>query len=91
MSDSWHVYILRCGDSTLYTGVTTDPRRRLHEHNHTTRGARYTRARRPVEMVYSEAVTDRASACRREWEIKQLKATQKRQLISTGDPASVLE
>jgi putative endonuclease len=69
----WFVYILRCADGTLYTGVTTDPQRRLREHNAGGRlAARYTRARRPVELVHSETATSRAEACRREAAIKKL-------------------
>ena len=70
---SWFVYILRCADGTLYTGVTTDPERRLREHNAGgTLGARYTRARRPVEMVHQESAGSRSEACRRETAIKKL-------------------
>jgi putative endonuclease len=69
----WFVYILRCADGTLYTGITTDPARRVHEHNAgTVQGARYTRGRRPVELVYWEEAPDRASAARREMRIKRL-------------------
>lgn len=76
----WIVYIVHCADDTLYTGVTTDISRRLHEHNHTQQGARYTRARRPVSLFYSESASSRAEACRREWQIKQLSADKKRTL-----------
>jgi len=82
MQQSWYVYILECSDGSLYTGVTTDPERRLHEHNHSARGARYTRARRPLSLAYREPAENRARACRREWEIKQLSAGEKRRLIS---------
>jgi len=78
----WYVYILRCSDDTLYTGVATDLQRRLHEHNHTTRGARYTRSRRPVELVYSERLDSHSSACKREHEIKRLSRNAKVTLIS---------
>jgi putative endonuclease len=81
--NGWFVYLLRCGDNSLYTGVTTDLERRLHEHNHTPRGAKYTRARRPVTLAYSEPAHSRQAACRREWEIKQLRADEKEQLIAT--------
>ncbi len=73
---SWYVYILRCADDTLYTGITTDPDRRLGEHNAGT-GARYTAPRRPVEMVHLEDAEDRAAAARREYEIKQLPRAEK--------------
>ncbi|MBI5450259.1 MAG: GIY-YIG nuclease family protein [Gammaproteobacteria bacterium] len=82
----WFVYILRCADDTLYTGVTTDPPRRLREHNQGHDSARYTRARRPVTLVYTEAATDRAAACRREAQIKRYRRTDKLALI-TAHPA----
>lgn len=68
----WFVYIVQCADDTLYTGVAKNLDKRLHEHNHTTRGARYTRSRRPVCLVYSESAADRSNACRREYAIKKL-------------------
>lgn len=67
----WYVYLLRCADATLYCGVTTDMERRLREHNAGSRGAKYTRARRPVELVCCVAQPDASSACRLEWEVKQ--------------------
>lgn len=82
MSQNWTIYILRCGDGSLYTGITTDIERRLHEHNHSNRAAKYTRVRRPLTLAYQESASSRAAACRREWEIKQLSAAQKRRLIS---------
>ena len=79
----WCVYIVRCADGTLYTGITTDPARRLHEHNlGIPRGARYTHTRRPVLLAYTEPALDRAAAARREWAIKQLDATSKRALCA---------
>lgn len=84
----WFVYILRCSDNSLYTGVCTDCERRLHEHNQTARGAKYTRARRPVTLVYSETATDRSAAQRREAEIKRLSAARKERLILTGASAT---
>ena len=74
---SWFVYMVRCADDTLYTGVTTDVERRLSEHNHGAKGAKYTRVRRPVSLVYQEAAPCRSSACKREWAIKQLSKSQK--------------
>ena len=65
------IYILRCGDGTLYTGCTNDLPRRLQAHQ-SGRGAKYTRSRLPVELVYQEAVPDRSAALRREAAIKQL-------------------
>lgn len=78
----WYVYILRCADNTLYTGITTEPDRRLEEHNEGTAAARYTRARRPLSLVYQEIQPDRASAARREYQIKQLSRLQKLNLSS---------
>lgn len=85
---NWYIYILRCSDNTLYTGVTTDCERRLHEHNHTKRGARYTRARRPVTLAYSETAQDRTAAQQREAQIKRLSPRQKAALISGSDTIS---
>lgn len=66
----WWVYILRCGDGTLYTGMTDDPERRLAAHR-SGHGAKYTRGRGPLELVYSEACGTRGDALRREAAIKQ--------------------
>lgn len=86
-NNDWYVYILRCNDGTLYTGVTTDCERRLHEHNHTNRGAKYTRARRPVELAYREATESRSTAQQREAQIKRLSPRQKAELVAQGHPA----
>jgi putative endonuclease len=79
----WFVYILHCADNSLYTGITTDLQRRLQEHNGdtTSLGAKYTRARRPVEPVYIEQLASRAEASQRESSIKKLSRKQKQQLI----------
>ncbi len=70
---AWYVYILRCADGTLYTGVTTDLARRLREHNAGGRlGARYTRARRPVVLIHQETADNRSAASKREAAIKKL-------------------
>lgn len=76
-------YILRCADGTLYTGWTNDLPRRLLAHNAGT-GAKYTRPRRPVILVYQESFDSKQDAMRREWEIKQLTRSQKLQLIAKG-------
>lgn len=81
---AWYVYILRCRDNSLYTGVTTDCERRLHEHNHSARGAKYTRARRPVVLSYTEEASNRGEAQQREAQIKRLSAAQKEALIATA-------
>lgn len=79
----YSVYIVRCSDGTYYTGIAADVHKRLHEHNHTQKGARYTRARRPVTLVYTETLEDRSSALKREYAIKQMTRTQKSVLIET--------
>ena len=76
----WHVYILRCVDSSLYTGVTTRVAERVGAHN-AGRGAKYTRGRLPVELVYEERVGGRGEALSREAQIKRLTAVEKRQLV----------
>jgi putative endonuclease len=82
---TWYVYIVRCADGSFYTGVTTDPQRREREHNECNRlGARYTRARRPVAMVWLEAQPDRSTALKREYQIKQLRRAAKVRLIGTA-------
>ena len=80
MEDNWYVYILRCGDGTLYTGITTDVQRRLQMHR-SGRGAKYTRGRQPLELVYREACEDHSQALKREWQIKQLSRAEKEKLI----------
>lgn len=74
------VYMLKCADGTLYTGWTTDLARRLKTHNNG-KGARYTRLRRPVRLVYAETVPDRRAALKRELALKSLKRLQKLKLI----------
>ena len=75
-------YILECSDGTFYTGWTTDPPRREKQHNAGT-GARYTRVRRPVKMVYIEEQPDRTSAMKRELAIKRLKRPGKSKLVKS--------
>ena len=80
MEKQWFVYILRCADDRLYTGITNDPQRRLAQHNAGT-ASKCTRCRRPVEMVYQETVEDKGAALRREYAIKQLSREEKLALI----------
>ena len=80
----WYVYMLRCGDDSLYTGSTTDVQRRFQEHRSGT-GTRYTRSRPPVTLVYTEAAADRSAAQRREAAIKKLPRAQKLKLIEKGE------
>ena len=76
----WYLYILRCGDGTLYTGITTDVARRLEEHRQG-RGAKYTRGRGPLELVYQEECGTHSRALKREYAVKQLTREEKEQLI----------
>lgn len=83
-SKSWFVYIVRCADYTLYTGIAQDTVRRLIEHNEDNRlAARYTRARRPVQLVYVEPQPSRSAAAQREAAIKQLSRLAKEDLIKS--------
>ena len=77
---TWSVYVARCADGSLYTGVARDVARRLAQHN-AGRGAAYTRARRPVALAWSEPARDRGAALRREWAIKQLTRAEKEALL----------
>lgn len=81
-SKAWWVYILKCADNTLYTGITTDVERRVDEHNHENLGAKYTKARRPVTLLYKEACENRSAASKRESAIKKLKRSEKLFLIN---------
>ncbi len=79
----YYVYILQCADETLYTGICTELDRRVEEHNSSAKGAKYTRARRPVKLVYFETYIDRSSASKREYEIKKhMSREEKLKLIS---------
>lgn len=80
MSD-WFVYMLRCADKSLYTGVTTDIERRLNEHNGEKSVTKYTRVRQPVELVYQECLGSRSEACKREAQLKKLKKIDKEALV----------
>jgi uncharacterized protein (TIGR02453 family) len=78
---AWHVYVARCDDGTLYTGITTDPARREAAHN-AGRGASYTRSRRPVRLIHVEPAADRGAALRRELAIKRLPRPEKERLVT---------
>ena len=78
---TWSVYVIECNDGSWYTGVSTDPERRLVEHNGTSRGARYTRSRRPVIMVACRECADQSEALRRERRFKKLSARDKRKSL----------
>ena len=78
---AWYVYMLRCGDGTLYTGMTDDVEKRFAAHC-AGKGAKYTRGRGPLELVYTEAVSDKSAALRREYEIKKMSRQRKLDLIT---------
>ena len=79
---SYFVYIVKCSDDTLYTGIAKDLQKRVEEHNSSDKGAKYTKVRRPVALVYSEISQDRSSASKREYAIKKLSRLQKLELIN---------
>ena len=80
MESTWKLYILRCGDGSLYTGITTDVQKRLTVHR-SGKGAKYTRGRGPLELVYSEECGSHSDGLRRELEIKRLTREEKEMLI----------
>jgi len=79
---SYFVYILKCNDDSFYTGIAIDVDKRVNEHNNSSKGAKYTKARRPVKLLYKEKYKDRSSACKREYAIKQLSRDEKKVLIN---------
>ncbi len=79
-----YTYILLCADNTLYTGITTDLERRIHEHNYSPLGATYTKPRRPVHLVRSSSFSSRSEASKEEHRIKQLTKQQKLNFIKKG-------
>jgi putative endonuclease len=81
----WHVYILRCGDGTLYTGITTDVPARLEAHR-AGRGAKYTKGRGPLELIHQEAVGSKSDATKREAEIKRMGRAEKLRLVDASTP-----
>ena len=82
MESQWYLYILRCKDNTLYTGITTDVEKRLEAHR-SGKGAKYTRGRAPLELVYQESCGSHSNALKREAEIKKLPRTAKEMLVKT--------
>ena len=84
---AWYIYILQCADNTLYTGVATDVAARLAVHN-AGKGAKYTRGRLPVALLYQESADHRSAALQREHAIKKMRAASKRQLIAEQAKAS---
>lgn len=82
-ASEWWVYIVRCADGSLYTGIAVDVIKRVFVHN-SGKGAAYTRCRLPVELVYQEKGVNRSEVSKREWEIKQLSREEKLGLIAAG-------
>ena len=80
----WYLYILRCRDGTLYTGITTDVEKRLEAHR-SGKGAKYTRGRSPLELVYQEECGEHSAALRREHEIKSLPREEKLKLLQNPE------
>ena len=83
MEENWYLYILRCKDNTLYTGITTDVARRLEAHR-SGKGAKYTRGRAPLELVYQQACGTHSDALKRELEIKAMSRKQKEEMIAAA-------
>jgi putative endonuclease len=77
----YYLYILKCSDQTLYTGITVDLIRRVREHNSSQLGSRYTAARRPVKLVYAKKFRNRSTAAKAEYRIKQLSKKEKLKLM----------
>ncbi len=82
----YFLYIIQCNDQTLYTGITTDLERRIKEHNSSKLGAKYTKVRRPVKLVYSKEFENRSLASKEESRIKKLSRTEKIKLTSVETP-----
>ena len=80
----WYFYILRCVDSSFYCGITNDLKDRLKEHN-SGEGAKYTKTRLPVKLIYFEEYPDKSSACKREIEVKRWRREKKQKLVASFD------
>ena len=78
---TWYLYVVECADGTLYTGITNNVSRRLHEHNNTKKGAKYTRVRRPVRLVWEKQYNNRSEAQAAEYQFKKLLHKQKWDII----------
>ena len=87
MESNWYLYILRCGDGSLYTGITTDVEKRLEAHR-IGKGAKYTRGRGPLELVYRENCDSHSQALKREAQIKALPRTEKEKLLEVREKPS---
>ncbi len=80
----WHVYILKCSDNTYYTGITTDVKRRIIEHNSSTKWAKYTSWRRPVQLMYTSDFNNKSEASKEECRIKKINKLGKERLMNTS-------
>ncbi|OGQ95645.1 MAG: hypothetical protein A2521_17255 [Deltaproteobacteria bacterium RIFOXYD12_FULL_57_12] len=89
--DIWYMYVVLCRDGTLYTGITKDMEKRVLAHNTALKGARYTRSRRPVTLVYSEKFPSRSAAASREYQLKQMPTAAKRRLVEEGKAQENIE
>ena len=84
MASQWYVYMVRCADNSLYSGITTDISRRISEHNLDDKlAAKYTRVRRPVKLAYSQICSTRSEASQKEYQLKKLTKQKKEQLVSS--------
>lgn len=89
---SWSVYIIRCADGSLYTGITTDVERRFEEHqSQGLKSAKYLRGRAPLELVYSQEVGTRSEAAKEEWRIKRLSKQEKEALVRDAKSAELAD
>jgi putative endonuclease len=82
MSNSWYVYIVECSDKTLYTGIAKNLDLRINEHNTSKKGAKYTRGRRPVTLVFNQILENKSKASKEEYRIKSLSKEEKIKLIN---------
>lgn len=82
----WFLYVVECSDGSLYTGITTDVKRRIYEHNNSKRAAKYTRSRRPVELIFWCDYNSKSEALKAEYTFKQLSAMEKRLLLKSLEP-----
>ena len=80
--DKWILYVVRCSDDSLYAGITRNLRRRVLEHNCGMKGAKYTRSRRPVVVVYEEECSSRSDALKKEWAFKKFSKAKKERIIA---------
>ena len=81
----WYQYVVECGDGSFYAGSTTDIQRRLFEHNNTNKGAKYTKSRRPVKLVYSQEFENRSKAQKAEAAFKKLSRSEKERVVYGDD------